>query len=95
VTSHTQRELTLDNFEPTGVRSLPAGRSREFRVNNGLSKSRFLTVQEVADLMRVSSMTVYRLIKAGELPAVRVGRSFRVSEPDVDAYLSSRYTQAG
>jgi excisionase family DNA binding protein len=40
-------------------------------------------------------MTVYRLIKAGELPAVRVGRSFRVSEPDVDAYLASRYTQAG
>ena len=32
---------------------------------------------------------------AGELPAVRVGRSFRVSEPDVDAYLASRYTQAG
>ena len=40
-----------------------------------LSKSRFLTVQEVADLMRVSTMTVYRLIKAGELPAVRVGRA--------------------
>ncbi len=69
--------------------------SREYFVGNGLSKARFLTVQEVADLMRVSSMTVYRLIKAGELPAVRVGRSFRVSEPDVDTYLSSRYTQAG
>ena len=88
--------MTLDNFEPTGVRSFSSGWSREFpRGRNGLSKSRFLTVQEVAELMRVSSMTVYRLIKAGELPAVRVGRSFRVSEPDVDAYLSSRYTQAG
>ena len=62
---------------------------------DSFAKARFRTVQEVADLMRVSSMTVYRLIKAGELPAVRVGRSFRVSEPDVDAYLSSRYTQAG
>ncbi len=61
----------------------------------GLSKSRFLTVQEVATVMRVSSMTVYRLIKSGELSAVRVGRSFRVSELDVDAYLQSRYTQAG
>ena len=61
----------------------------------GLSKARFLTVQEVAALMRVSSMTVYRLIKAGELAAVRVGRSFRVSEVDVDGYLASRYTQAG
>jgi excisionase family DNA binding protein len=95
VISHAPRELTLDNFDPSGVRSAAAVRSREFRVSNGLSKSRFLTVQEVADLMRVSSMTVYRLIKAGELPAVRVGRSFRVSEPDVDAYLASRYTQAG
>ena len=36
----------------------------------------------------VSSMTVYRLIKGGDLPAVRVGRSFRVSEADVDAYLA-------
>ena len=40
-------------------------------------------------------MTVYRLIKAGELPAVRVGRSFRVRDEDVDAYLASKYTQAG
>lgn len=61
----------------------------------GLSKARFLTVQEVAELLRVSSMTVYRLIKSGDLPAVRVGRSFRVSDHDVDTYLASRYTQAG
>ena len=49
--------------------------------------ARFLTVQEVADLMRVSTMTVYRIIKSGELPAVRVGRSFRVRDVDVDTYL--------
>jgi excisionase family DNA binding protein len=65
------------------------------RVSQSFSKARFLTVQEVADLMRVSSMTVYRLIKAGELPAVRVGRSFRVRDEDVDRYLGSRYTEAG
>ena len=58
-------------------------------------KARFLTVQEVAQLMRVSSMTVYRLIRAGDLPAGRVGRSFRVRDVDVDGYLQSRYTQAG
>jgi excisionase family DNA binding protein len=57
-----------------------------------MSNSRFLTVQEVAELMRVSTMTVYRLIKAGDLPAVRVGRSFRVRDVDVDTYLGSRYT---
>ena len=56
--------------------------------------ARFLTVQEVADLMRVSTMTVYRIIKSGELPAVRVGRSFRVRDVDVDTYLGSRYTQS-
>ena len=49
-------------------------------MTNGLSKSRFLTVQEVADLMRVSSMTVYRLIKAGELNALRVGKSYRLAD---------------
>ena len=59
------------------------------------AKARFLTVQEVAGMLRVSSMTVYRLIKAGELPAVRVGRSFRVRDEDVDRYLGSRYTEAG
>jgi excisionase family DNA binding protein len=59
----------------------------------GLAGSRFLTVAEVADLLRVSSMTVYRLIKAGELAAVRVGKSYRVREADVDAYLEARYTQ--
>lgn len=39
---------------------------------------RFLTVAEVADLLRVSKMTVYRMVHAGDLPAVRVKRSFRV-----------------
>ena len=53
---------------------------------------RYLTVVEVADLMRVSRMTVYRLVHAGELPAVRVGRSFRVPQDALDAYLRSSAT---
>jgi excisionase family DNA binding protein len=48
---------------------------------------RFLTVQEVAELMRVSTMTVYRLIKAGDLRAARVGRSYRLREAEVETYL--------
>jgi excisionase family DNA binding protein len=55
----------------------------------------FLTVAEVASLLRVSSMTVYRLINAGELPAVRVGKSYRLREDDVDRYIAARYTEAG
>ncbi len=58
-------------------------------------RARFLTAGEVADLLRVSTMTVYRLIKAGELPAARIGKSYRVREDDVDRYLASRYTEAG
>ena len=64
-------------------------------MGQGLSKARFLTVQEVADLMRVSSMTVYRLIKAGELRALQIGKSYRLREDDVDAFLAARYTEAG
>ncbi|WP_456948164.1 excisionase family DNA-binding protein [Geodermatophilus sp. SYSU D00697] len=52
----------------------------------------FLTVAEVAAIMRVSKMTVYRLVHGGELSAVRVGRSFRVPEPAVREYLSDART---
>lgn len=52
-----------------------------------LAEVRFVTVAEVAALMRVSKMTVYRLVHSGELPAVRVGRSFRVPESAVHDYL--------
>src|SRR3954447_15801616 len=52
----------------------------------------FLTVAEVAAMMRVSKMTVYRLVHAGELAAVRVGRSFRVPERAVQDYLRDAYT---
>ena len=59
------------------------------------AKARFLTVAEVAELMRVSNMTVYRLINGGQLAAVRVGKSYRIREDDVDRYLAARYTEAG
>ena len=58
-------------------------------------RARFLTVAEVADTLRVSTMTVYRLIKAGDLPAVRVGKSYRLTEEDVDRYLADGFTAAG
>lgn len=49
-----------------------------------------VTVSEVASLMRVSTMTVYRLIRAGDLPAIRVGKNFRIREADVQRYLVER-----
>ncbi|GAB3599425.1 helix-turn-helix domain-containing protein [Angustibacter peucedani] len=58
-----------------------------------LAEVRFLTVAEVATIMRVSKMTVYRLVHAGDLPAVRVGRSFRVPEQAVHDYLQTSYIE--
>jgi excisionase family DNA binding protein len=52
------------------------------------TEQRLLTVREVADVMRVSNMTVYRLIKTGHLPATRVGRGYRIWESTVEGYLT-------
>lgn len=54
-----------------------------------LSGVRFLTVAEVAEMMRVSKMTVYRLVHSGELPAIRFGRSFRVPDSAVAAAIEN------
>ena len=74
---------------------MPAGAERGGRVSSLHGRARYLTAAEVAAAMRVSTMTVYRLIKAGSLPAVRVGRSYRVAEDDLDRFLAQGYTQAG
>jgi len=65
------------------------------RVDQAETSTRFLTVMEVANLMRVSKMTVYRLLHSGELPGLRVGRSFRVSDAALEAYLRSAATETG
>lgn len=54
-----------------------------------------LTVGEVATLMRVSNMTVYRLIKAGQLAAIRVGKNYRIRRSDVESYLTQRSVNVG
>jgi excisionase family DNA binding protein len=53
-----------------------------------------VTVAEVAAAMRVSNMTVYRLIKSGELPALRVGKNYRLRESDVERFLVERSVSA-
>jgi excisionase family DNA binding protein len=52
--------------------------------------SRLMTVVEVATVMRVSRMTVYRLIRRGQLKAIRVGRNYRVREDDLNEYLEAQ-----
>ena len=61
---------------------------------NESQRPRYLTVAEVAQDMRVSTMTVYRLIKSGELGAVRVGKSYRIRVTDLDSFLDSRYIES-
>ena len=60
-----------------------------------LAKVDFYTVAEVAARMRVSKMTVYRLVHGGELPAARVGRSFRVPRRAEEDHLRDAYFDAG
>ncbi len=58
-------------------------------------RPRFLTVAEVAAELRVSTMTVYRLIHSGEMQAVRVGRSYRVPETALDGFLAAQGISVG
>ncbi len=67
----------------------------EKNLTGDLSDAVFLTIAEVAARIRVSKMTVYRLVHSGELPAVRVGRSFRVREDDVNDYIRKSFFDAG
>ena len=68
--------------------------ARTSHADSALAEVRFLTVAEVASLMRVSKMTVYRLVHSGDLTAVRVGRSFRVPEKAVHEYLREAFGES-
>lgn len=50
----------------------------------------FLTTEEVLEYLHVNLRTVYRLIKAGKIPAVRVGRQWRFRKRDIDAWLETQ-----
>ena len=54
-----------------------------------MNDDHFLTTEEVLDYLQVNLRTVYRLIKAGRIPAVRVGRQWRFRKRDIDAWLES------
>jgi excisionase family DNA binding protein len=64
-------------------------------LGSSLQSGKFLTVAEVAATIRVSKMSVYRLIHGGQLEAVQFGRSFRITEKALDAYLAQAYFNAG
>ena len=55
----------------------------------------FLTTEEVLEYLQVNLRTVYRLIKAGKIPAIRVGRQWRFRKRDIDAWLESQRPRSG
>jgi excisionase family DNA binding protein len=55
----------------------------------------FLTTEEVLEYLQVNLRTVYRLIKAGKIPAVRVGRQWRFRKRDIDAWLETQRPRGG
>lgn len=55
-------------------------------------RTRMLTVHQVADVFGVSRMTVYRLVHSGQLPALRINRSFRIDSAAVDRFMRANNT---
>ena len=86
----------MTSMNGPSARDSASGKSARDSGSDGQQpRAQFLTVAEVASLMRVSKMTVYRLVHNGELPAVRVGRSFRVHAKAIHDMLESSYFDAG
>ena len=56
---------------------------------------KYMTLEEVAELLGVNYQLIYKLVRNGELPAVRIGRIYRITETDLDAYLASARTTGG
>jgi len=59
-----------------------------------MTEDHFLTTEEVLDYLQVNLRTIYRLIKAGKIPAVRVGRQWRFRKHDIDAWLTGTRSNA-
>lgn len=55
-------------------------------------KEEFLTVREATELLKVNPMTIYRYIKAGKLPAYKIGKDYRIKKEDFEKFLEQRKT---
>ena len=62
---------------------------------NGNRPNGLLTVEQAADLLAVSSRTVYRMIEAGELPATRIGKTVRIQQAAIERFLAHQSRQPG
>ncbi len=71
-------------MNPTSKRSPSVG---SFSSGEGLGD--FMTVEDVAALLRINKSTVYRMAKAGRIPATRVGRQWRFRLSAIEAFLDA------
>lgn len=55
-----------------------------------MDKHNFYTVNETAELLKLSHLTIWRYIKSGKLPAYKLGRDWRIKESDLEEFLESR-----
>lgn len=53
-------------------------------------KEKLLTINEITEILKVSKLTIYRYIKAGKLPAYKVGRDYRIKEKDFNQLLENK-----
>ncbi len=90
--TRVQIESRKMNDESKSAESAPGGVTP---LSSNLQAGKFLTVAEVAGVLRLSKMSVYRLIHSGQLEAVQFGRSFRVTEKALNTYLENAYFSAG
>ena len=63
-------------------------------MSSGAQMSAFLTTEEVLSCLKVNPRTIYRLIKTGELPAIRLGRQWRFRRADLDEWIDRQRTSA-
>ena len=89
----TEAGVETMNDESGSKQRCPRGSHARFADRRQLPGGRFFTVAEVAATVRVSKMSVYRLIHSGQLEAVQFGRSFRVTEKALNAYLEALVLQ--
>jgi excisionase family DNA binding protein len=96
VAAQRRKAANVDRYRQGGGTAM-GNQSDRGRVTaiTGAAGVKFWTVAEVAERMRVSKMSVYRLIHSGQLEAVQFGRSFRISEQALEKFMKSAYYQTG
>ena len=56
--------------------------------------TKLLTVQEVAKMFRMNTLTIYEYVREGKIPAIKIGRSYRFLESDLHIFLKERKVYA-